>query len=308
MFIVAMIGFAVCLGVFLFGRPLTDRQARDRKRAASRLHSLDSAAIAETEPADSSSRASSLGQAVLKVGAWMAPANAKQTADLGVRLARAGYPQSSAVLYFTGLQLLLVVTLALTFGGVLSVVGAHWTKCLLASAAGAALGLAAPSFILSAQMQKRQRQLRHAFPDALDILVLSIEGGASVNAAIAWVTEELRAIQPILGSEMAIVQREIQLGLSPGEAFQSFADRCGLDEARELAVALLQSERYGASIAKALRSHADAARLDRQMWAEEVAQKAAVKIIFPMLLCIFPAIFIVLLGPAAHQMSQLFAK
>ena len=100
----------------------------------------------------------------------------------------------------------------------------------------------------------------------------------------------------------------MQLGLSVGEAFRTFADRCGIAEGRDLAAALLQSERYGASIGKALRGYADAARQDRQAWAEEVAQKASVKIIFPMLLCIFPAIFIVLLGPAAVQMSRLFAR
>jgi tight adherence protein C len=201
-----------------------------------------------------------------------------------------------------------VIGLAVALGSVAAIVGARWPKILLAGSAGAAVGLIAPSFFLSSQIKKRQRKLRHAFPDALDILVLSIEGGASVNAAITWVTEEIRSVQPILGAEMTIVQREIQLGLSPGEAFQSFADRCGLDEARELAVALLQSERYGASVAKALRSYADTARQDRQLWAEEVAQKAAVKIVFPMLLCIFPAIFIVLLGPAAQQMTRLFAR
>jgi tight adherence protein C len=139
-------------------------------------------------------------------------------------------------------------------------------------------------------------------------MVLSVEGGASLNAAVNWVTEEIQPVHPVLGAEMAIVQREIQLGLSTGEAFRGFADRCGITEARDLAAALLQSEKYGASIAKALRVYTDAAREERQLWAEEVAQKAAVKILFPMLLCIFPAMFIVLLGPAALQMTNLFSR
>jgi tight adherence protein C len=112
----------------------------------------------------------------------------------------------------------------------------------------------------------------------------------------------------VLGAELLTVQREVQLGLSIGEAVRAFADRCGLAEARDLSVALLQSEKYGASVGRALRTYADSARVERQLWAEEVAQKASVKIIFPMLLCIFPAIFIVLLGPAAMQMSKLFAR
>jgi tight adherence protein C len=162
--------------------------------------------------------------------------------------------------------------------------------------------------VLSSQLAKRQRTLRAALPDALDVMVLSVEGGASLSAALDWVSEEIPPVHPELGAEMLIIQREIQLGLGAGEAFRNFADRCGLTEARDLAGALLQSERFGASIAKTLRNYSDTARIERALWAEEAAQKAAVKIIFPMLLCIFPAIFIVLLGPAAIQMNQMFAR
>jgi tight adherence protein C len=107
---------------------------------------------------------------------------------------------------------------------------------------------------------------------------------------------------------MNIVQREIQLGLSAGEAFKKLGDRCDLDEMRNLASVLLQSERFGASVVKALRIHADSCRLERQQRAEEMAQKAAVKILFPTLLCIFPAIFIVVLGPAAYQIANMFSQ
>jgi tight adherence protein C len=96
--------------------------------------------------------------------------------------------------------------------------------------------------------------------------------------------------------------------LTPGQALRKFGDRCGLNEVRDLASILLQSERHGASVARALRHHADAWRLERQQQAEEHAQKAAVKILFPTLLCIFPVIFVVLLGPAAAQLSKLFSR
>jgi tight adherence protein C len=181
-------------------------------------------------------------------------------------------------------------------------------KALAWGTAGGAVGFLGPSLVLSAQVRSRQRLLRHALPDALDIMVLCVEGGASLNAAVSWVTEEIGPVHPELGAEMEIVQREMQLGLSAGEAFRGFAERCGITEARDLAATLLQSEKYGASVAKTLRLYADSARQERQLWAEEMAHKAAVKIMFPMLLCIFPAMFIVLLGPPAFQMAKLFSR
>src|SRR5262249_660115 len=106
---------------------------------------------------------------------------------------------------------------------------------------------------------------------------------------------------------MNIVQREMQLGLTAGEALKKFGERCNLEEVRSLSSVLLQSERFGASVVKALRVHADSFRLERQQRAEEMAQKAAVKILFPTLVCIFPAIFIVILGPAARQIAGIFS-
>jgi tight adherence protein C len=107
---------------------------------------------------------------------------------------------------------------------------------------------------------------------------------------------------------MEIVQHEMLLGSTAGEALQKFGTRCGLEEVRTLAGVLLQNERYGVSVAKALRIHADAMRQQRQQRVEEQAQKAAVKILFPTLLCIFPAIFIVILGPAAYRIMSIFAQ
>jgi tight adherence protein C len=102
------------------------------------------------------------------------------------------------------------------------------------------------------------------------------------------------------------VQREIELGLAPGEAFERFGTRCELEELRGLAAVLIQAERFGAGVAKSLRLHADTWRLERQQRAEERAHRAAVLILFPMLICIFPAIFIVTLAPAVFQMANLF--
>lgn len=297
---------AVFLGVFAVGRYLAGQPTRDQKRAGHRLRELSR--VAEPEAPTTGETTGGLRGMAVALGAWLTARDKKQPTGMAARLELAGYRQPSAVLYFLGLQLILVLALGLACAVTAILFQVSWGKVLLFGAAGSAVGLLVPSLALSSQIKKRQKVLRAGLPDALDIMVLSVEGGTSLSAAINWVTQEIQAVHPLLGSEMLIVEREMQLGLTPGEAFRSFADRCGLAEVRDLTAALLQSERYGASVAKALRAYADSARQDRQMWAEEVAQKAAVKIMFPMLLCIFPAMFIVLLGPAAMQMSRLFVK
>jgi tight adherence protein C len=122
------------------------------------------------------------------------------------------------------------------------------------------------------------------------------------------VTAELQSAHPLLGEEMDLVQREMILGVSAGEGLQKLASRSDLDDIRHLASVVLQSERYGASIVKALRIHAETLRQQRQQRAEEMAQKASVKILFPTLLCIFPAVFIVIIGPAAFQLAAIFSR
>jgi tight adherence protein C len=141
-------------------------------------------------------------------------------------------------------------------------------------------------------------------PDVLDIITICLEGGLSLQEAIRRVTEELQNVHPLLGDEFAIVQREMLLGLSPGEALRKFAVRCDLAEARDLAAVVLHAERYGVSMVEAMRIEADAMRQDRQQRAEEMAQKAAVKILFPTLLFIFPAIFVVVVGPAVYDIME----
>jgi len=168
-------------------------------------------------------------------------------------------------------------------------------------------GLIGPSFWLDRRKKFRQTNFRRALPDALDVLVICLEGGLTLQGAMRRVATELRAAHPVLAQEMNIVQREIQMGRSAGEALRQFADRCDLEEVRSLASVVLQSERYGASLGKALRVHAESLRIKRLQYAEEMAQKAAVKILFPTLLCIFPAIFIVILGPAAYQIAAMFS-
>jgi tight adherence protein C len=304
--IVASACLAFYFGINVLMEHLANRSSGHLWRATLRLRELGGETALESPEGDE--QGGWLRQVVSQVGGWVMPRTGKRTVGLHSRLDFAGYRHPSAGLYFAGIRLVLIVGLALTLGLVAGVARTTVPLIVMGATVGGGVGFIAPSLVLVSQVKKRQRVIRNALPDALDILVLSVEGGVSLNAAIIYVTDEIKTVHPILGAELDVVQKEMQLGLSAGEAFRAFADRCGITEVRDLAAALVQSERYGASIAKALRAYADSARENRQLWAEEVAQKAAVKILFPMLLCIFPAIFIVLLGPAAMQMSRLFAR
>jgi tight adherence protein C len=242
------------------------------------------------------------------VGAALVPSDEGQRTRLQDRLFQAGFYGRHSLAVFLGAKVVLIAA-AVGLGMAVTVsrlMPASYSLPLTAAAGG--LGLVAPGMWLDAQKKKRQATLRRGLPDALDMLVLCLEGGVSLTAAVQRVTTELQSAHPLLGAEMNIVQREMLLGLSAGAALQKFGQRADLEDVRNLASVLLQNERFGASVTKALRTHSDVLRQQRQQRAEELAQKAAVKILFPTLLCIFPAIFIVILGPAAFQLIAIFSQ
>jgi len=243
-----------------------------------------------------------------KAGTYLLPGGGRR-AWLEVRLRQAGLYSPGASQIFLGAAVVLAVVPSVAVMIVLPLVSSVAAKTVLfAGAVAAGIGLLTPVFWLDRRTKWYQGSLRRAVPDALDLLVLCVEGGVSLSSGVQRVTEDLQLAHPLLAAEMTIVQREMQMGMSAGQAIKLFGDRCGLDDVKDLASVVLQSEQYGAGVAKALRLHSDTCRAERQQRAEEMAQKAGVKILFPTLLCIFPAIFIVLLGPAAYQMADVFSK
>lgn len=168
------------------------------------------------------------------------------------------------------------------------------------------VGSIAPSFWLDYRKNSRQAKIRRALPDALDVIIVCVEAGLSLSAALQRVSRELRGAHPMLAAEMAIAQREVQMGATPGEALGKLSKRFDLEELRSLASVIQQAERFGASIVNALRVHADTLRLKRFQRAEEMAAKAVVKLVFPTILCIFPSLFVVLAGPAVFRIFEMF--
>jgi tight adherence protein C len=240
-----------------------------------------------------------------KLGAPLLPRDEKERTLLTTRLVHAGLYSRQSLAVFLGVKMLLVLALPLlgVVAGLLNLLPMFTGLAFGAIAGG--FGLVGPSFWLDYRKNKRQTTLRRSLPDALDVIIICLEGGLSLPASLNRVVSELRLAHPLLGAEMSIVQREIQMGCSTGEAIRLFGQRCDLEEVRSLAAVILQTEKYGASLTKALRVHADSLRIKRMQRAEELAQKAVIKVLIPTILFIFPALFLVILGPAAIQVMDL---
>jgi tight adherence protein C len=164
---------------------------------------------------------------------------------------------------------------------------------------GAGLGFMAPNLWLSSVSKKRREKIRHGLADSLDLMVVAVEAGLGLDAALQRVADELSNVHPELTEEIQIAVLEAQMGIPRAEALDNLANRTLVEELRSMVAMINQAERFGTSIARALRNQAEALRVKRRQQAEERAQQCAVKLMLPLILFIFPAIFIVLAGPAA---------
>jgi tight adherence protein C len=240
------------------------------------------------------------------LGNPLAPRNEKDRGWWKERMARAGIARPEVLPILLGTKAFLTL-LGPAAGAAGYALGLPLEWDLLITAAVSGLGMTAPGLWLDWRAARRRTVLRRGLPDALDMLVMCLEGGLSLSAALPRVRAELQNAHPELASELALAEREMMMGLSAGEALRKVGERIQFEELRSLSGVLIQSQRYGASVSKAMRTYADAMRTERQHRIEERAQKAAVKILFPTLLCIFPAIFVVVLGPAAYQIRSIFS-
>lgn len=224
------------------------------------------------------------------------------------RLVQAGLYKENSTAFYVVAKLLLA-TIPIAMGVIASTAGLiTLNQALFFGVLAGGLGTILPGLWLDAKKARRQTEIRRALPDALDVIVVCVEGGLSLPGAIARVSNELKAAHRTLSVEMGIVQREISIGYSTGEAMRRFADRFDLEELRSLSSVILQAERFGASVVNALRVHADSLRLKRRQLAEERAQKASVKLVFPTVLFIFPALFVVIMGPAVFDIARMFEQ
>lgn len=246
--------------------------------------------------------------ALPKMGATLLPTEEDKRTRLQSQLVQAGFYSRQAMLVFLGVKLMLMVGPAIV-GLALGILGVvDLAVGVIFGALLGVFGMVGPTFFLDNRKSARQTLLRRALPDALDVLVICLEGGLSLSGALRQVAGELRTAHPTLARELNIVQREVQLGRTTGEALRQFSDRTDLEEVRSLASVIIQTEKFGASMVKALRVHAESLRSKRMLYAEEMAQKAATKVLFPTVFFILPATFVVILGPAAIQIMDVFSR
>jgi tight adherence protein C len=167
-----------------------------------------------------------------------------------------------------------------------------------------ALGYFMPSLILSHLVETRQRKIKEGLPDALDLLVVCVEAGQGLNAAMKRVSDDLNLSNPILAREMSMVNLEMSAGLEREQALRNLADRTGVDDVASLASMLIQADRFGTSLAQSLKVQSETLRTTRRQRLEELAAKTPVKLVFPLLLFIFPALMVVIIGPAAIRIME----
>ncbi len=233
------------------------------------------------------------------------PKSPKDMGRLRRRLASAGiYSFGAAVCYS-----LLELALPLLFAG--AVLGQmRGSSGYAVAAIMGAVGYLVPSFVLGRLITRRQRRIENGLPDALDLIIVCVEAGCSLDQGILKTTEELEISHPDLASELRTITTEVRAGKPRVEAFKNFAARTRVDDVRALVAMLVQTDRFGTSIAQALRTHAATSRQKRRQRAEERAAKVGVKLVFPLVFFLFPAFYVVTLGPAVilFLRSSFFAK
>jgi tight adherence protein C len=228
------------------------------------------------------------------------PASPSEMGKMQLRLVHAGFRRHDALPIFLGLR---AGCALLAFAVTASPLLGRPNILLALVAAGA--GYVLPGVALARLERRRQHRIRLSVPDALDLLVVSVEAGLGLDQAIQRVGEELALVHPELSEDLRLINFELRAGTARPDALHNLAARTGVDDLVSLVAVLVQTDKFGTSVAQALRVHSDVLRTKRRQRAEEAAAKTAVKMVFPLVICIFPAIWIVTIGPAAIKFVQI---
>jgi tight adherence protein C len=228
-----------------------------------------------------------------------APKPSREIGKLRERLVHSGYRGPEALTIFFGIRLGMAILLF-----VLGTSPFVPKSGLLVGLAGAAFGYLLPSMALARMAKRRQHRIRLSLPDALDLLVVSVEAGLGLDQALQRVGDELAFAHPQLSGELRLINLELRAGKGRAEALRNLAERTGVDDLSSLAAMLIQTDKFGTSVARSLRIHSETLRTKRRQRAEEAAAKTGVKMVFPLVVCIFPAIWVVTIGPAAIKFVE----
>lgn len=300
--ILAFIG--VMIGAwFLLNATMTKAsQAEERLERIARPKSL--AEIEMKAKNDNADRYKGLKDAVKNMGGMLEPQSELEKNSLRVKLANAGFRSEAAPQIYQGARVICFVVLG-GFGLIAGYFSGDQIQVkMMVAAIFGMFGFYGPSLFLSMLVSSRQKEIFLTLPDALDLMVVCVESGLGLDAAMRKVTDEMKGHAKVLCEEFALANLQLQMGRPRREVLHDLGVRTGVDDVKSLAAILIQADRFGSSIATALRVQSDSMRTRRKQIAEEKAAKTAVQLIFPLVLFIFPGIFVVLVGPAAILIAK----
>ncbi|TWU17431.1 Bacterial type II secretion system protein F domain protein [Novipirellula galeiformis] len=308
---VTVTSIAIFLAVTAVAWVVLGRVSGDNKpRAEARLDAMRSARGAKVELSDADKKRDKSDKLAAALEKATSPlkdtvtGTEKEMGALRVELMNAGFRRETAPVVFKGVQLI-VACIGLFFGGVLGIFTDGLTQGLLVKLLGGlVLGFLIPKFVLGHLAKKRKEQIFLGLPDALDLMVVCVEAGLGMDQALRKVSEEMKKSHRQIGEEFNVANQQLQFGSPRSEVLHALGQRSGVDDLKQLASILIQADKFGSSVGAALRIQSDSMRTKRRQIAEEKAAKTAVKMIFPLVLFIFPGIFVVLVGPAGISMYR----
>ena len=252
--------------------------------------------------------AAELAQRIAQPLNKLLPPSATEVHKLQRQLMHAGFRSAEAPIIFRAIHLASMAGFPLIVAGVCALTARPLNNALVYIILAFVVGFFLPRFFLNRTIKKRQRLIRWGLADALDLMVVSVEAGLGLNAAMMKVATELRDVHSDVAIEFELANLEIRVGRDRDEALRNLAERTGVDDLRSFVAMLIQTDKFGTSIAKGLRIFSDSLRTKRRQRAEQEAQKAAVKLLFPLACFLFPTLFIAILGPAAINLMDTLGK
>ncbi len=302
MFLISTFLLAVALGVGVYGAYMA--LVRDRDPVALRLRDLRTRALA-ARPVHEAERPSFLLQFLAMLGGFLPADDSKESLQSG--LVRAGIRDATAPMVFLGAKVVCAVLGASGWLTVNFAMARPLGSTLFSGFVAGVVGFYLPTLWLYSKGETRRTHIQQSLPDALDLLVVCVESGLGLNAAVERVGREIALASPALSDELLMVNQEIRTGLARTEALRRLARRTGVEDVYALTAMMIQADRLGTSIAQSLRAHAESMRTKRRQRAEQMARKAGIKLAFPLVFLIFPALLVVILGPAAIQLMEAIA-
>ncbi|HTU22045.1 MAG TPA: type II secretion system F family protein [Gemmataceae bacterium] len=289
-------------GIFAMLSLLSNRNSR----AQERLERISRpASLAEIEdPKHKKERFQGVMETAKALSGPLMPQTELEQSELRIRLANAGFRSDSAVAVYLGLRFAVLMGFLLLGMAIFLPKHGFTLAALKPVVLFGGVGFYLPSLVLWFIRKKRQDEIFLALPDALDLLVVCVESGLGLDAAMRKVCDEMKDHAKVIAEEFSLANFQLQMGRPRREVLHDLGVRTGVDDVRSLAAILIQADRFGSSIAQALRVQSDSMRTRRKQLAEEKAAKTAVQLIFPLVLFIFPGIFVVLVGPAAISIMK----